>query len=365
MRVLLCSPLGGVAGGISRWTEKILSYYSNHKDSTIELDHFNTARNHYVDYDKGFLKRFVWGLIDYRNEYYSYKKHIKKKDYDVVHFTSSGSFGLLPLYYKILLNRKNNLRTIVHFRFGRIPELFNQRNWEYRLLLKVITAADSIIVLDKESLRLLSALGRAKVFLCPNPISDEIISLIDRNKIERIRGKVVFAGHVIPSKGVIELINVSKRIENIELELVGWCPNDMQERIRDVINNDNLSKKIILKGQLSLEDTIREMLSCEIFCLPSYTEGFPNVILEAMACGCPILTTDVGAIPEMLENEGGKQFGFLVKPKDEEGLYKGLISMLEDPTFFKECGENAKARVNERYRMASIWQCLTSIWKDN
>ena len=113
-----------------------------------------------------------------------------------------------------------------------------------------------------------------------------------------------------------------------------------------------------------MEKTINEMLSCDVFVLPTYTEGFPNVILESMACGCAIVTTPVGAIPEMLEEENGKRYGILVEPKKAQELKEGIEAMLNDETLKAECRKNVQQRVNERYNIDAVWRQMLNIWTE-
>ena len=104
------------------------------------------------------------------------------------------------------------------------------------------------------------------------------------------------------------------------------------------------------------------MCECDVFVLPTYTEGFPNVILESMACGCAIVTTPVGAIPEMLGEEDGKSYGLMVEPRNVEQLRAAIEKMLSDEEFKAACRENAQQRVNERYNMSSVWQQMVGVW---
>ena len=79
----------------------------------------------------------------------------------------------------------------------------------------------------------------------------------------------------------------------------------------------------------------------DVFVLPSYTEGFPNVIIEAMAMGKPIIATSVGAIPEMLD-EG---CGVVVPPKDADSLQKALQKVCN---FDSDCGRLSVPKLNSR-----------------
>ena len=105
------------------------------------------------------------------------------------------------------------------------------------------------------------------------------------------------------------------------------------------------------------------MCQCDIFVLPTYTEGFPNVILESMACGCAIVTTPVGAIPEMLEEENGKHYGLMVEPRNVEQLKSSIEKMLSDIDYKNECRTNVQQRVNERYNIDSVWRQMVDVWR--
>ena len=119
-----------------------------------------------------------------------------------------------------------------------------------------------------------------------------------------------------------------------------------------------------IRGETPYEEVIAEMCKCDVFVLPTYTEGFPNVILESMACGCAIVTTSVGAIPEMLEEEDGKHYGIMVEPRNVEQLKGAIERMLSDADFKNECRANVQQRVNERYNIDSVWRQMVDIWSE-
>jgi len=94
---------------------------------------------------------------------------------------------------------------------------------------------------------------------------------------------------------------------------------------------------------------------------PSHIEGFPNVILEAMACGTPIIATRVGGIPEMLDNGS---CGVLIEPRSVEAIVAAVESFMHDEQRKALYATQGKERVNKAYSISSIWNQLTSIWKN-
>lgn len=362
MKVLLAAPASGPAGGICSWTKHIKSYYESLNDKTLFLDFFDLARSGFIPDDISLLPRLRLAFKDYCLIIKRYMKALRSSKYDVVHITSSAGLGLIRDLVMISYTHKQGSKVIVHFRFGRIPQLFKQKNWEYRLLSKVVQKADIIIVLDKSSYDVLKRNGYVNVELLANPLAPGVMQTISRigNK-EREPGSLLFVGHCIAAKGVFELVKACKGLSGIRLRLVGAIQNGIKNQLLEISSNE---KWLEILGEQPYDEVISQMLSCDLFVLPTYTEGFPNVVLEAMACGCAIVTTPVGAIPEMLEKEGRKQFGILAPVKDVECLRKAIISLLSDNQYRVSIGENARERVMERYTIEAIWLRMVDIWKN-
>ena len=152
-----------------------------------------------------------------------------------------------------------------------------------------------------------------------------------------------------------------KDIPNIEVYLLGAVTDEMKSRLYEAAGDNKTRLKI--SGEQNYETVIQEMLSANVFVLPTYTEGFPNVILESMACGCPIIASAVGAIPEMLNINGETPAGICIEPKNTEQLKSAIIKILNDDNLATTYGNSAQKRVNEMYSMPSVWKQMTDIWK--
>lgn len=360
MRILLASPYGGVPGGISRWTEHIMNYYESLSEKHCILELLPMGRSRFVNVNSGKLYRLRSALVDYRKILSSFNAMLKNDKFDVMHLTSSASISLLKDLLMITKAKSEGIRTIVHFRFGRIPELAQKQNWEWRLLARVVRKADTVIVLDKSSYDTLLGAGFTNIEILPNPVSPKVVDIVRRNTdIVREKNTVLFAGHVVRTKGVFELVEACNGLSDVTLKMVGHVEDSMREVLLQMAEC-----QVDIVGEMPYEDVIREMLRCDVFALPTYTEGFPNVILESMAAGCSIVTTSVGAIPQMLEEEDGNKCGLIISPQNVNELKTALSNMLTDDLLKQECRTNAKHRVTERYSMDSIWKQLLSIWSD-
>lgn len=360
MKILLAAPYGGVPGGISRWTGHIIKYYNSLPRRDVEIDLLPMGRSSFVSKNSSIFYRLKSGFIDYRKILREFHKKIKNEKYDVMHLASSASISLLKDLYMLKKAHLHCIKTVIHFRFGRIPDLSVSKNWEWKLLCKVIKLADKVIVIDKFSYDVLIKEGYNNIELLPNPVAPLISDIIEKNKeIVRIPRSILFTGHVIKTKGVFELVEACKQIPDIQLRLVGHVIPEIKEELE---NMTGYASWLSIEGEKPYEEVIKDMLACDLFVLPTYTEGFPNVILESMACGCAIIATKVGAIPEMLEEKDSKVFGYLIDPKNVQQIKEGICFLLDNECLKNGMRTNAKQRVNERYGIDVVWEKMKMVW---
>lgn len=362
MKILFATPYSDIAGGINQWAKHIISYYEK-IESEVEIELM--PMNSHMKGDPSIVsestyRRILNGILTYSKVVNNLKASLRKSKYDILHIASSASISLLKDYLMIKIAKKQGVKTALHFHFGRIPELAKKNNWEWKLLTKVVKMSDVAIVIDQASYDTLLKAGYKNIALLPNPLSPRVESLIEQYKdIKRVKGRIVFVGHCIVTKGVYELVKACKNIDNIELRLIGPIRDDVKA---DLINISNGEEWLKIQGKQPFEEVIREMMSCNVFALPTYTEGFPNVIIESMACGCPIITTPVGAIPEMLDINGEAPCGVCVEVKNTEELKNVIEEFLRESAYTQEYGVRAQERVRELYQIDKVWNKLIEIW---
>lgn len=365
MKVLLCSPFQGHIGGIVKWTKGIVDYYDqNVEKKSVKLEVYSLSRKRAVYSNDNFFTRIFYGIKEYIPLLMNFKKKVVATNYDIVHISTSGSFGLVRDLFLLHFSKKSNAKSVIHFHFGRIPIIFENNNWEKYLLKKVLKLANKVIVMDNVSFETLHNNEFKNVVYLPNPLNSTAEEIIanNYNKIERKKRSIIFVGHMVVTKGIFELIEACKQIDDIKVNFIGYVSEDSKEKLDKAIDTD--SSRIKILGEKEYSDTIKHMIASEIFVLPSYSEGFPNVVLESMACGCAIIATNVGAIPEMLDVKNETfNCGICVEPKNILQLKNAIEYMLNNNQFAVNCQINARKRVAENYSMPFVWNEITKIWQ--
>ncbi|MDH3246506.1 MAG: glycosyltransferase family 4 protein, partial [Saprospiraceae bacterium] len=101
---------------------------------------------------------------------------------------------------------------------------------------------------------------------------------------------------------------------------------------------------IMLQGPVSGPQKLQELCNADCLILPSWNEGQPLVILEAMALGVPVIATDVGFVRETL----GERYPYLIPPKDENALFESILQFIEDKKKVA-IGEQLKRRYDKKF----------------
>ena len=169
-------------------------------------------------------------------------------------------------------------------------------------------------------------------------------------------------GHVVPTKGVVELVEGCCQVSGLSLRIVGKCSDEMKEKLHALATKRENGNWMTLVGEIPNTEVIGELLKADVFVFPSYTEAFPNVILEAMACGCAIASSNVGAIPEIL-NYNGELVGLCYSPHSSDEVAHAVNTLLKDDLRKVRLLEKAKEKLASTYTIDKVWFDLTATWE--
>lgn len=359
LRVLLVGPKPPWNGGIASVINSILAYAGKHTDLSLRI--VDTAPRWKAFTDCNILKRAIFGgFVGIRDvcafcvQCLAWKPH-------VVHLTSSGSLAVLRDMVFASVAKIMRRPIVLQVHHGRIPDLERSNNWEWWAIKKTFILFDRVAVLDQESQSVLNkACVCRKVSLIPNGIALRESSA--REKADPQRPVVLYVGSVIQSKGIYELVDSWKSIncDAWELRIVGPAEQtfliELAERAGPSI------RTIEFLGSLSHERTLEQIDRCEIFVLPSHTEGHPQVILEAMSAGKAIVATHVGAVSEMLATNSPEPSGVTIPPRDPVSLTTALLKLMFDPSSRRVLGSRACQRVRQEYSIDGVMAQMVTMW---
>ena len=181
------------------------------------------------------------------------------------------------------------------------------------------------------------------------------------NKIKDDELLILFIGNIEIFKGIFELLEAFQQInsnnKNVKLMIIGG--GTKEHKIKNKVSKYNLDDYVIFKGEISPETIQNYYQMADIFTLPSYTEGLPMVVIEAMACGIPVVGSNAGGIPELVKDNVN---GFLVPPKDVEILKEKLEILVDNDKLRKKFGKGALETVDDEFNIDKKVEKLKKIY---
>ena len=187
-----------------------------------------------------------------------------------------------------------------------------------------------------------------KIVSISNPVDIERVQRLSREQVDhpwlihKDKPVILCVGRMEPVKGLVHLIGAFERVlRQIDARLIFVGEGSEQSMIRNMMEQKGLKGKVDFAGFQS--NPYRYMSKSSVFAFPSLSEGFGMVLVEAMACGLPVVSTDCVAGPaEILQNG---ECGILVPVGDEDSLAKGILSILTNPQLREQLVSAAALRV--------------------
>lgn len=171
-----------------------------------------------------------------------------------------------------------------------------------------------------------------------------------------------FVGRVVRDKGINELVSafvhLQKKYAQIRLIIVGPFEKNL-----DPVSEE--TEKLILQYPAiefwGYQKDVRPFLvASNTFVLPSYREGFPNVVIQAGAMGLPSIVTDINGCNEIIEQDKN---GVIIKPQNERALYQAMEDLMLHPEKVKTMAQNSRKMVADRFDQKIVWTALLDEYK--
>jgi len=178
---------------------------------------------------------------------------------------------------------------------------------------------------------------------------------------ENKKGLALYVGMFTIGKGILDLIEaaplVAKRFPDISINLIGT--GSLRRHLLGKIKRNNVQNVKIIDHKPHSE-LIKYYQESLLFVLPSHYEGLPTTILEAMACGLPVVATEVGGIPDQVEDG---VTGFLVPPGRPDLLADRICRLLADASLRDEMGRRGRLKVEKKFTWQRVGEKFITLYK--
>lgn len=278
-----------------------------------------------------------------------------------IHGASNGSFYrkfVCFLIGKYLFGKK----IIYHVHGGGFELFYTNSNHVTKKLIRLfINNCNCVICLsDKWEAFFQNNFKQSNVVIIPNAIDYPVKSICEKTESDILT--LLFLGLVTNNKGIFDLLEVIKKNKKkykakIRLIIGG---NGETERLIRIINEEKLADIVEFVGWLENTKKSYWLQNADIYILPSYIEGLPISILEAMSYGKPIISTNVGGIPEIvIPNRNG----FLLEPGDLNSIEKTIQYCIENKEVLLEFGDESE-KIVEKHLPQKVIKELFDIYQE-
>lgn len=278
------------------------------------------------------------------------------KQIKIVHIHTASYNSFRRSAWFVRLGKAMNRKVILHIHGGGFKD-FYQSNPQY--ISKILNKCDCIITLSPKWKEFFKTITTCPMIEVVNNIIAPPTFLQTKRNDEKLH--LLFLGLITEQKGIFDLLEVLSDQKN-ELEgkiVLHIGGNGKIEKLEKMVQTFGLQKMVIYEGWVSGERKVQLFNNSNAFILPSYTEGLPVSILEAMSYGLPILSTPVGGIPEVVNESNG----ILFEPGNKNEIYDSILKLINSDINSATIKEQSLKYLPENIKsqLDAIYQQLESL----
>jgi len=310
-----------------------------------------------------FLKKYIGHLEFIARRHWRSSKILGKEKIDVIHH-------MLPAVYNQSFNPLAFSRKRKYpFIFGPISAHLYPRPSDEKAFMRLtsklhmetVRRSDRLIAITSHVKKLYSKIVEdEKIWVIPLGVDTDLFKPLEERE-NKDGFEILFVGHLYRLKGVENLLRamslISKERGDAKLRIVGDGPD--KSRLMNLAKALRLEAKTFFEGLISHAQIAAYYQRCDVLCFPTLGEPFGKVILEAMACGKPVVASNIGG-PTHIIKEG--KTGFLVPPGQPKAIAERILELLNDESRMKEMGRNARRVVVRRYSWDKIAEAYHKLY---
>ena len=288
------------------------------------------------------------------------RKIFRTEQVDLLHVHMSERGSVFRKGWVMRYAKKHGAKILLHMHGAEFEpwyrSLSEKRQTQVR---EILDLADAVVILGDYWKEFISSLlaDPGKLRVVHNAVEIPEAPLYDPQS-----SRLLFLGAVSRRKGIYDLLDAMQQIDSRldprwKLEIYG---PDVIGNIAEEIQNRKLQSRVSYCGWLTPEKRPQVLRETAVNLLPSYHEGLPMTIMEAMAAGIPSVTTSVAAIPEAVN----AQNGVLLRPGDVRGLGEAILDLCADPALRQEKSICARRDAEEKFALSRHICAIHQIYKE-
>jgi glycosyltransferase involved in cell wall biosynthesis len=300
-------------------------------------------------YYLGFLTQFGWTLIS-------------QPDIRLVHIHTASRGSFLRKSIVMMLARAAGKKTVVHIHGAEFKQFYERSPLLLRKIIRTLLGScDTIIALSDQWKKDLSHIsGNPRIRVIYNPTMMQKPLFANEKMAPEAKVNFLFMGRLGKRKGVYDIIESARQIraENVKISLYG---DGEIENVKTMITANGVEDKVHVCGWIHGSQKDQAFRAASALILPSYSEGFPISVLEAMAYGIPVVATDVGGIAECIEDGVN---GYLIKPGDCEKLANCIERLAASSVLRARMGKSGHEKASRMFALSVIVNQLEELYDE-
>ena len=350
IKVLIDGPYPPPYGGIGIYVRNLL-------ESPVK-DHFNllflrTASR--TSEKKSLIKKLnreirdAFSLIHYL---------LKDKDIKIVHIHTSSYQGFWRYSIHVLISKIFFRKVILHIHGGGFNKFYNGQNLiKKHYIRRILSSVNAIIALTpKWNDFFLQIVPNQRIFTISNAVMplNDLPKRYTGNKIN-----ILFLAGLNKDKGIYDFLEGIKKlgkVSNLQFLIAGFGPEE--KKVKQICKK---LKNVAFVGPVFGKKKEQIYINSDFYVLPSYVEGLPVSLLEAMSAGLPVITTPVGGIPDVI-NDG--ENGFLIQPGNVYALKEKILELANNEKLREEMGKRNRELIKQKYSWDMIAEKIMGAYNE-
>lgn len=286
----------------------------------------------------------------------------KAKKYDIyhIHAASCTSTFRKSLYVKLI--KRHHKKVVFHIHGAEYMKFYTQLSTEMKkYVVNLLNSVDVVVALSDEWKRKFEkSFGISNCIAIENGINESRLAPANTSS-KNYAHAFVSLGRLGHRKGTYDLINAVaiavQKVPDVKLYLAG---DGEIERAKVLVQKNHLEKNVEIVGWADFDKKLELLGKCATVVLPSYDEGLPMCVLEGMACGKAIISTTVGAIPEVVKADNG----VLLEPGNVEKLAQTMVEFCTDLEMLEKMSACNIEKIQREFSMKIMHEKIAQCYED-